>query len=176
MIGFDSKLKPLKFRLSKTVVESDYRVSVALPKTHDNVIITLSIKNMVVGSLVNGDKSKVHQSHKATNLNIAKLSQTIMPHLGVIDGFVGMQGDGPVSGDPIYLRISAASTYPVSLDAVMSKIMGFDPTTIGYLYHLNLWKKGITDLKKIKLVGASIEQAKMRFKLPPHYNEILNWK
>jgi uncharacterized protein (DUF362 family) len=175
VMGFDSKLNPLKFCLSKTVVESDYRVSVALPKTHNNVIVTLSIKNMAVGSLVKGDKSKVHQGTKATNLNIAKLSHTVMPHLGVIDGFIGMQGEGPVSGDPIDLRIASASTHPVSLDAVMSKIMGFDPSTIGYLHHLNLSKKGISELKKIKIVGSSIEQAKMRFKPHPNYNEILNW-
>ena len=47
--GFDSQMRPIKLRVSKTLLESDYRVSVALPKTHDYVIVTLSIKNMVMG-------------------------------------------------------------------------------------------------------------------------------
>jgi uncharacterized protein (DUF362 family) len=97
-----------------------------MPKTHDCVITTLSIKNMVVGSLVNREKSKIHQGCKGINLNLATFSRFVMPHLGVIDGFVGMEGRGPVSGDPVELRAAAASLYPISLDAVTSKIMGFD--------------------------------------------------
>ena len=34
----------------------------------------------------------------------------------------------------------------------------------------------LSELKKINIVGTSIEQAKMRFKPHPNYKEILNWK
>lgn len=47
----DSQLKPLTVRLSRTVVDADYRISICPPKTHDCVIITASLKNMLVGSL-----------------------------------------------------------------------------------------------------------------------------
>ncbi len=174
--GFDSQLKPLKFHISKSVIESDYRISVALPKTHDTVVVTLSLKNMVVGSLVNYEKSRIHQGFKGINLNIAKLSRVIMSHLGVIDGFLGMEGSGPVSGDPVDFRVAAASPHPVSLDAVMSKTMGFDPFDIGYLYHLHEWKMGIIDLNRIKIIGTSINDVAKRFKPHPDYREMLEWK
>ena len=174
--GFDSQLRPLKLRMSKTVVESDYRVSVALPKTHDCVIVTLSIKNIVVGGLISGEKWRIHQGYKAMNLNIAKLAKHVMPNLGIIDGFVGMEGSGPVSGDPVDLRMAAASTYPVSLDAVVCRIMGFNPMEVGYLYHLNNWKVGIADLEKIEIIGKSIEDFARKFKPHPRYYEMLNWK
>jgi len=174
--GFDSQMKPLKLRMSKNLIESDYRISVALPKTHDFVITTLSIKNMVVGGLIRGEKWRIHQGYKAINLNIAKLAKHVMPTLGVIDGFVGMQGRGPVSGDPVNLRAAAASLYPVSLDAVMCKIMGFNPLDIGYLYYLDKWGVGIADLEKIEIIGESIEDLARKFKPHPRYQEMLNWK
>ena len=174
--GFDSQLRPLKLRMSRTLVESDYRISVALPKTHNCVITTLSIKNMVVGGLVRGEKGRIHQGYKAINLNIARLAKHVMPDLGVIDGFVGMQGRGPVSGDPVNLRAAAASTYPVSLDAVMSRIMGFNPLDIGYLYYLDKWGVGIADLEKIEIVGRSLDELTRKFKPHPNYQEMLDWR
>ncbi len=49
----DRHWQPKTLRLARTVVESDLRISVGPPKTHDTAIVTLSIKNMVMGSLVN---------------------------------------------------------------------------------------------------------------------------
>jgi uncharacterized protein (DUF362 family) len=174
--GYDSQLRPLTFRLSKSVVESDYRVSVAIPKTHDCVITTLSIKNMVVGSLVNNEKPKIHQGYKGINLNLATFSSFVMPNLGVIDGFIGMEGRGPVSGNPVELRVAAASLYPISLDAVISKIMGFDPFEIGYLRHLHEWKRGVIDLEQITILDTSINDVTQRFQPHPRYHEMHNWK
>jgi len=169
-----------RFNVSKTVVESDYRISVALPKTHDCVITTLTIKNVVVGSLVGGmysrEKWKIHQGMKDMNLYMAGLAKAVMPHLGVVDGFQGMEGSGPVNGDPVDLRVAAASVFPVSLDAVMSTIMGFNPLDIGYLYHLNDWGVGVADLNKIEVVGLPIKKVKKQFKPHPHYREMLKWK
>ncbi len=172
--------KSTRFNVSKTVVESDYRISVAMPKTHDYVIATLTIKNIVVGSLVGGayshEKWKIHQGTKAMNLYLAALAKTVMPNLGVVDGFQGMEGRGPVSGDPVDLRVAAASVFPVSLDAVMSAVMGFDPMDIGYLYHLNDWGVGVADLNKIEVVGLPIEKVKRQFKPHPDFREMLKWK
>jgi uncharacterized protein (DUF362 family) len=48
---YDDELKPQPFRIAKTMMESDHRISLAIPKTHDAAVVTLSLKNMVVGSL-----------------------------------------------------------------------------------------------------------------------------
>jgi uncharacterized protein (DUF362 family) len=47
------RFRPATLRLARTVVDSDLRISVGPPKTHDTVIVTHSIKNMVMGTLVN---------------------------------------------------------------------------------------------------------------------------
>jgi len=50
---YDRRLHPCTVRLARPVVDSDFRISVGPPKTHNDVIVTLSIKNMVLGTLVN---------------------------------------------------------------------------------------------------------------------------
>jgi uncharacterized protein (DUF362 family) len=50
---YDRRMRPCTVRLARPVVDSDFRISVGPPKTHNAVIVTLSIKNMVMGTLVN---------------------------------------------------------------------------------------------------------------------------
>jgi len=175
--GVDSRLEPLSFRVSKTLLDSDYLISVAKPKTHDCVIATLSIKNVVVGALVEKkEKDKIHQGTKAINVNIAKLASKCMPSLAVIDGYLGMEGAGPVSGDPVRLGVSAASLYPVSLDSVMAKIMGFNPLDIGYLHYLNEWGVGVAEINEIEVIGEPLDKVSRRFKPHPGYKDQLKWR
>jgi uncharacterized protein (DUF362 family) len=49
---YDRRLRPLRLHLARSVVDSDFRISVGPPKTHDVVIVTLSLKNMIMGSLL----------------------------------------------------------------------------------------------------------------------------
>lgn len=175
--GLNSKLEPLKFRVSKTLHDCDYLVSAAVPKTHDTVIATLSIKNIVVGSLVTvGEKQKIHQGYKAINLNIARISQRRMPDLAVVDGYVGMEGEGPEGGDPVPLHASAASVHPVSLDAVMAKVMGFEPLDIGYIHHLDEWGVGVAKLSEVTVRGQPIADVTRKFKPHSTYRDQLKWK
>ncbi len=48
----DRDLRPMTLRLARTVAESDCRISLTPMKTHDAVIVTLSLKNMVMGGLI----------------------------------------------------------------------------------------------------------------------------
>jgi uncharacterized protein (DUF362 family) len=166
--GYDRSLKPMKLRVSKIALDCDYRVSVTRPKTHDFVIVTLSVKNMAVGCIFGDDKPKIHQGMQSINLNIAKVYEALPANLGVIDGFEGMDGNGPGSGNSVDLKAAGVSLNPVSLDAVFSKVMGFEPLDIGYLYYLNEQEVGVAELSRIKVVGASIEDLSMQFK--PHHS------
>ncbi len=60
---YDWKLRPLRLHLARTVVESDFRISVSPPKTHDVVIVTLSLKNMIMGALIS------RHTHNQTSKN-----------------------------------------------------------------------------------------------------------
>jgi len=174
---FDEKFSPLKFKIAKTVLESDYRISLALPKTHDSVVVTLSLKNIAVGSLK--DKGLIHQGWSGINLNLARLAEIIPPHLSIIDGFWGMEGNGPVYGEKVEMKIALAGEDFLSVDAVAASLMGFSINDIGYLYLLfkkRDWEeKDIT--KKVEILGnVALEECKRNFK--PHQNLAvqLKWK
>ncbi|OYT62687.1 MAG: hypothetical protein B6U69_01195 [Thermofilum sp. ex4484_15] len=166
----------IEVRVSKVALSSDLRVSICRPKTHDTVMVTLSIKNLVMGAVQKGDKSKVHQGYKAINLSLAKLAEHLMPHLSIIDGFEGMEGAGPTSGEPIKWGVAVAGTNAVEVDALTAWLMGFDPKEVGYLYYL--WRKGLGNIEvdKIRVIGEEPSKLRLKFKPHPTYLQQLNWR
>lgn len=163
--------------VSKLVLSDEFvRISPCRPKTHDTVIVTLTIKNMVMGSIRKGYKSMVHRGWLEINYDIAMLATKLMPHLGVIDGVMGMEGNGPVSGTPKRWGVILASINPVSLDAATAYAMGFDPSDIGYLYFLNKWGYGEIDPRRIETIGEKLEEIRTSFKPHRDYQRQLSWK
>lgn len=178
---FDQDLKPMKTRVAKTIIESDFRISPALLKTHDSVVATLSLKNMLVGSLLKDktrdDKGRIHQGYKAINMSLAKLAEIIPPHLNIIDGLVGMEGNGPAHGQPVEMNLALAGTDFLAVDTVGAALMGFNINQIGYLYYCYQKGLGEGDLNKIEIVGnTSIEQCQKKFKPHSELKKQLNWK
>ncbi|MFH1484747.1 MAG: DUF362 domain-containing protein, partial [Chloroflexota bacterium] len=49
---FDSDFRPFKVKVARTIVEADYCISVTPPKTHDCVVVTAALKNLIMGSVV----------------------------------------------------------------------------------------------------------------------------
>lgn len=140
---FDESFAPLTVRLAKPVLESDFRIAVGPPKAHDAVIVTLAVKNMVMGAVVRtaavmgpgDDKWAMHQGYPAMNINLYLAAREVWPHLGVVDGQVGMEGDGPIYGSAVPWGFAAASLDPLALDYVVCKMMGVEPSDVGYLYY-----------------------------------------
>lgn len=167
----------VRVRVSETVLKSRYLVSVVRPKTHDTVIVTLSIKNVVVGAIMPGDRHKIHQGYPAINLNIAYLATKMMPKLALIDGAVGMEGAGPTNGTPVKLGVSVGGRNAVTVDAAAAALMGFDPRNIGYLHLLSEWGYGCIDPARIKAVGLPDWLSRARkFQPHPSYHWQLEWK
>lgn len=73
---YDWKLRPLRLHLARSVVDSDFRISVGPPKTHDVVIVTLSLKNMIMGSLISRF-THAHPPSNGSGLNIGPVSKVV---------------------------------------------------------------------------------------------------
>lgn len=173
----DSKGRSLTVRVSSLLLdEKNYLISAAKLKTHDAVVVTLSIKNMAMGSVLLFDKAKVHQRFRQTNLNIAELAQWVWPDLSVIDGLVGMEGDGPIFGDPIHVGITITSADPLAADRVACEIMGIDFLKVGYLYYCAERGLGEADIDKIPVVGISIRECITAFRLHSQVGEQYKWE
>ncbi|MEM1541941.1 MAG: DUF362 domain-containing protein [Ignisphaera sp.] len=163
--------------VSKILMDNRFfKISACRAKTHDTVIVTLSIKNVVMGSIKRGYKSRMHRGYFSINYNIAKLATRLMPDLGIVDGVVAMEGDGPVNGEKKCWGVVFASTNPVNLDVATTYAMGFNPSDVGYLFFLSRWGYGEVDIKRIKILGENIDTIRSPFKPHRSYKEQLIWK
>ena len=171
---FDAQLRPSRIRIAKTVVDS-YRVSVARMKTHDSVIVTLAIKNLAVGSIVNADRNRgFSHTYPAINFSLAKMTTERPPHLSIIDGVVGMEGNGPVSGTAVSSGVALASVDATAVDAVGARVMGYDPSRIGYLYYL-MDARGLS-MSDICVLGEEPEACNTKYKDHRDYQAQLRWQ
>ena len=173
----DSRLHPLPLRIAKTVLDPDaYIISACNLKTHDSVVATLSLKNLLVGMILYGDKSKIHQGTKEINFNLFLLAQRVKPHLAVIDGFTGMQGSGPVSGEPIDTKVAIASTDFLAADRVGLEVMGIRFEDVGYLQFCAEAGLGEGDLEKIEILGTPLNQCRQKFARHSSFKQQMGWK
>lgn len=169
--GFDKNLKKIQLRISNTVAECPLRISVGPPKTHDNVVVTLSIKNMAVGSILKDDKYLIHQGVKAINRTLAEINKYTFPHISLIDGWTAMEGNGPLDGDVLDTKFAVASSNCLAADVLTTKIMGFNPIQVGYLNYL-----GAGEIQKlIQTVGQDAKYFNFHFKHPKTYLDQIQW-
>ncbi|MCD6086845.1 MAG: DUF362 domain-containing protein [Candidatus Hydrothermae bacterium] len=154
----------------------DFIASVAIPKTHDFVIYTGALKNMM-GAIHPEDRIKVHgltmddlpylesrspvpvwlkkflrgilpaglfakmawhervylASVRKIHSNLFAFLKVLRPDFAIIDGFWGMEGNGPVNGAPYLHDFAVASFDPLAADALAVRLMGFSPEEVGYL-------------------------------------------
>lgn len=156
--------------------KNNYRISAAKLKTHDTVVVTLSIKNMAMGSVLLSGKRKVHQGLKQIHLHIAALAQRAWPDLSVIDGLVGMEGDGPIHGTPLHAGIAIAGTDPLAVDRMACEIMGVDFSKVGYLHYCMEKGLGEGDIERIHVVGESLKECITPFRLHRRVEDQYKWR
>lgn len=120
--------------IPKTIRDADIVVSLAKMKLHKWVGATLTMKNLFgcAPSAVYGwPKNALHWA--GITESISDLNDVIAPQLCIIDGIVGMEGYAPIQGDPVGHGVLVVGTRAASVDATACRLMGINPTSIGYL-------------------------------------------
>ncbi len=190
---FDEKtFRPQPVRVCKTLLDpNSYIISAARMKTHDRIVATLSLKNIVVGAPIKdagfrwgggrpgakNDKISIHGSgHRSTNFNLFALAEKLHPHLALIDGFQGMQGNGPVGGNPVDHRVCVASTDWLAADRLALELMGIDFANVGYLNFAANAQLGQADLSKMQILGESVTPHIKKYALANNFSEQLIWQ
>ena len=141
------------------IVLGSHVISAAKMKTHGDTQVTLGLKNMF-GLLTDRPKSGYH------SLGISKvivdINSVFRPALTVIDGFIAMEGSGPVSGSPVKMDLIIAGKDVVATDTITSKIMGFEPTDI---YHIRrVAELGLGNMENIEIIGEELKNVTREFK------------
>ena len=144
-------------KVAKMAMESAI-VSAAKLKTHMGTGVTLGMKNMF-GMLTTKWKGRYHLNgmHKVVH----DICLTLPPSLTVIDGFVAMEGRGPVQGTPVRMDTVIAGTDVVATDAVACRVMGFTPDEIDHI----VWghQPGIGTMDDVEVVGDGVEAVRRVF-------------
>ena len=173
----DKKGETIHVRVSSLLLDkNNFIISAAKLKTHDTVVVTLSIKNMVMGSIYIHDKILVHQGYRQINHNIAEIAERVWPDLSVIDGLVGMEGNGPVHGNQINVGIAISSIDPLAADRVSCEVMGVEFNKVGYLYYCSKKGLGESALENVDFRGQNLSDCIRPFRLHSTVQEQYTWK
>jgi uncharacterized protein (DUF362 family) len=133
-------------------------ISAAKLKTHVDTDVTLGMKNMF-GLLPDKFKGKYHL--KGISKVVVDINTVLKPAITVIDGFVGMEGKGPIDGTPIQMNLIIAGTDPVATDATAARVMGFNPHEITHIRKAH--EKGIGK-SDAQIIGEKLETVQKQFK------------
>jgi uncharacterized protein (DUF362 family) len=177
-------MRPRTVRVSKLLLDNNYFViSLAMLKTHTRVVATFSLKNIVLGSGLknaNGqgsDKPHLHGGgYWGINFNLFNLAPRLHPNLAIIDGFQGMEGNGPANGTAVNHKVCVASLDWLAADTVGATLMGFDPQKIGYLNFSAGAQLGQSDVSKMEVLGEEVSKHIITYKTTNSIEEQYSWK
>jgi uncharacterized protein (DUF362 family) len=145
--------------------QADLIVSMAKLKTHHHVGVTLSMKNLfgvMPGIYYGWPKNVLH--YAGIGPPILDITATLRPQLAIVDGIVGMEGDGPIMGDPKPVGALIMGTNLPAVDATCCRIMKIDPLRVGYIQAAN-YRLGPVQESGIIQVGEPIASVATEFKL-----------
>ena len=157
-----------KLYLPHTALGADLLVSMAKMKTHHWTGATLSMKNLfgtVPSGIYGWPKNVLHWA--GIEECIADLHTAFPRQFAIVDGIVGMEGNGPIQGVPKHVGVLVAGSDPVSVDATCCRIMQIDPLKIGYLRLASGEVESHITEGNIRQIGEAIEAVATPFELPP---------
>jgi len=163
------EFEDIVFHIAKPVIDADVVINLPKFKTHGLTLYTGAVKNLF-GTLPGFQKTDFHKlfPHPTSfSRMLAVLYNVINADLHIMDGILGMQGNGPSTGDARDVGLIFASTDGVALDNVASSVMGFDPAEIEMLKFAGQMKFGENRPEKINIQGVELSSVRLKdFSLP----------
>jgi uncharacterized protein (DUF362 family) len=154
--------------LPATLKQVDLIVSLPKMKTHHWVGVTLSLKNLfgvMPGIFYGWPKNVLH--YAGIIPSILDIAAAVHPHLAIVDGIIGMEGDGPVMGTSRYAGVLVMGTNLPAVDATCARLMKINPWRIGYLVGAS-GRLGPISERHIEQRGETIHSRSQPFQLLEH--------
>ncbi len=166
-----TKLKELF--LPKTVLGVDYLVSMPKLKTHHWAGVTLSLKNMfgiVPGSCYGWPKNLLHWA--GIDRSILDINAAARPDFAIVDGILGMEGNGPIQGIPKHAGVLLFGDDPVAVDATSCRVMGLLPEKVDYLARAGTML-GHLNPAKIQQLGETVASVRTPFAVLDEFRRLV---
>ena len=102
------------FEVAKEILEADVVINLPKLKTHQMMGLTCGVKNMF-GAIVGLRKIRLHLQAGTDKaffaLMLLELCEALAPALTIVDAVIGMEGEGPGSGDPVPIGALLAGSH-----------------------------------------------------------------
>ncbi len=122
-----------ELEIARDLLEADLVINLPKLKTHQMMGLTCGVKNLF-GAVVGMRKPRLHLQAGTDKaffaLMLLELAETIRPALTLVDAVVGMEGEGPGSGDPVQIGALLAGADPLAVDTVATALVGLSPEEV----------------------------------------------
>jgi uncharacterized protein (DUF362 family) len=159
--------------LPRTVLDSDFVVSMPKVKTHHWAGVTLSLKNMfgiVPGMKYGWPKNLLHWH--GIHESILDICATVPIHFVIADGITGMEGNGPLQGVARQLGKIVLADDPIAADATCARLMGFDPLRVRHLSDGGRFL-GNLNAERITMLGEKVQPPTRPFSVLPDFQYLV---
>ena len=159
--------------LTRTITTADVVISMPKLKTHHWAGATLSLKNLfgtMPGICYGWPKNELHW--RGIDNSIVDIALTRTPELAIVDGIVGMEGDGPLNGVAKPFGAIVMGSDLMAVDATCCRLMQLDPERIGYMIMGYQKKLGLLRESEIRQLGEEISSMAQPFDTVPHFKEL----
>ena len=146
-----------QFTIARDILTADGVINICKMKTHALTRLTGAVKNMF-GCIPGVLKAEFHaklQNEDLFSQMLLDLNQLVPPRLSIMDGIIGMEGNGPRNGTSRAVHVLLFSTDPIALDATAARIMNLDPSLVPTLLWAKKW--GVGQVDNIEIVGDDLE-------------------
>jgi uncharacterized protein (DUF362 family) len=159
--------------LPTNLYSADLLVSMPKLKTHHWAGVTLSLKNMfgvVPGTVYGWPKNILHW--QGIHESILDINSSLpLPQFAIIDGIVGMEGNGPLQGQAKGSGVLIFGDDLVAVDATAARVMRIDPRKIKYLANAGEFLGNLAN-DKIEQVGERIEKVQQDFQVIDDFKDL----
>jgi uncharacterized protein (DUF362 family) len=154
----------------ETLLDADLLVSMPKLKTHHWAGVTLSLKNMfgcIPGSIYGWPKNVLHWA--GIHESIVDINSTLpVPRFAIVDGIVGMEGNGPIQGEARHCGALVFGIDPVAVDATAARLMTIDPRRIRHLAEAGRFLGNLAE-ERIDQLGEPIDRLRQDFRVLPAF-------
>jgi len=152
-----------RLEIAREALDADGIINLPKLKTHAQMVLTLGVKNLF-GCVPGKLKPQWHLSAGTDTSQFASmildLYEFLAPRLTIVDGIVGMDGNGPASGDPVDIGLVFAASDCIALDTVIADVVGARPSDLPILKAATARGMPGTDLSRIDLAGERISDVR----------------
>ncbi len=152
-----------QFEVAREVLDADVIINLPKLKTHQMMGLTCGVKNMF-GAVVGLRKPRLHLQAGTDKaffaLMLLELSETLAPALTIVDAVIGMEGEGPGSGDPVKIGALLAGSHPQAIDTVATELVGMQAAQVWTQQQAIKTGRPYTQIQELELCGEPLQSLK----------------